>query len=331
MTQALVTGASGFLGRHVVALLRERGVRVLAFVRPSSHIDGLRAPGVEIAYGDATDPLPDDLCKGIDLVFHLAAFLTIGAPFGVGNEDPRYQIVNVDFTERLLAAAYEAGVSRFMFSSSSSVYALGAPVPTPEDGPLCPLSSYGRSKLAAERRVHAYQEQGLPATIVRPAVIYGPGDRYFVPTMLALARLPLLPLIGGGRGLFDMIYVRDVAELLWEAAQTGAGAGRIYNAGPGRPTTIRDLVSVYRQLTGRGPRVLKAPRVIMRRTAFLSRPLLAHLAPGAEAALTPTGIELMEQDFHLEMDRAARELGYRPRFSLEEGLARTLEARGKVT
>ena len=339
MMRALVTGATGLLGRCLTALLLEKGVAVRAFVRPTSDVRRLTAEGVELIVGNAVDVVGDASGESagdkdiiaravddVDLLFHLAGYLTAGAPFGAGEDDARYQIVNVAFTRRLLDAAQAAGVRRFLFASSSSVYARDAPVPTPETAPLRPYSAYGRSKLAAEEHVRAFQEQSLATTTVRPAVIYGPGDRYFTPTALQLARLPLLPLVDGGRRLFDLVYVRDVAELMWRAACSPAAAGRTYNAGPGTPTTLRDLVRAYRKLTGRGPRIVPVAPSWARRGSRLVRPLLARLAAGAEAALTPAGIDLMSCDLHLDMTRAARELDFRPDYSLEQGLAATLDA-----
>lgn len=322
----LVTGASGMLGRHVVDALLEAGHAVRAFVRESSDAQHLHRPGVELAFGHARDEQAiRRAVQGASLIFHLAGYLTVGAPFGTGEASPQYQVVNVAFTERLLAAGLASGARRFLLASSNSVYAPDAPVPTPEHAPLGPTSPYGRSKLAAEERVGAYGEKGLAPTIVRPAVIYGPGDRYFTPAALRLARLPLLPLVHGGRALFDMVYARDVAELLVQAAQTEAAAGRVYNAGPGGKTTLRGLVAAYRRLTGRGPLIVPVSPAVARRMSGVGRMFLARLAPGAEAALTPHGLALMEQDLHLAMGRAREELGYRPRFTLEEGLRETLK------
>lgn len=332
---ALVTGATGMLGRHTTAYLRQKGVRVRAFVRPQSDVTHLKSAGVSLVYGDATDVQAiRQAVQGADLIFHLAGYLTVSAPFGAEDDSSLYQVVNVDFTEHLLAAALEAGVSRFLFASSNSVYALDAPVPTPEDAPLAPESTYGRSKLAAEALVRIYGQRGLPTTIVRPSVIYGPGDRYFTPTALRLARMPILPLVNGGETLFDMVYARDVARLLWQAAFSDRALGRVYNAGPGTPTTLRQLVAAYRRLTGSGPRIVHVSdrlgtskltlSAIARRFAPLARPLIARLAPGAEAALTPQGLALMSQDIHLDMRRAEEELDYRVKYTLEEGLRQTL-------
>lgn len=335
---ALVTGATGMLGSHTTAYLHQKGVRVRAFVRPQSDARHLEEAGVALVYGDATDVQAiRQAVKGADLVFHLAGYLTVSAPFGANDDSPLYQVVNVDFTEHLLAAALENGVSRFLFASSNSVYALDAPVPTPEDAPVAPESVYGRSKLAAEALVSIYGQRGLPTTVVRPSVIYGSGDRYFTPTALRLAQMPVLPLVNGGETLFDMVYARDVARLLWQAASHERAVGRVYNAGPGRPTTLRQLVATYRRLTGSGPRIVHVSdrlasskltsSALARLFAPLARPLLARLAPGAEAALTPQGLALMSQDIHLDMRRAEEELDYRVKYSLEEGLRQTLRDR----
>jgi 2-alkyl-3-oxoalkanoate reductase len=321
---ALVTGATGLLGRQLVVTLLADGLAVRALARAASDTSRL-PPQVEV-YRSAIDDRQAIgwACQDADYLFHLAGYLTVGAPFGAGRPDAQYQAVNVDFTRRLLEAALEHNVGRFIYASSSSVYALAAPVPTPEEGPLNPTSPYGRSKLQAETWVAAFQEQGLATTVIRPPVVYGPGDRYFTPTALNLARLPLLPLVSGGRNIFDMVYVQDVAELMWLAAGSPAAAGRTYNAGPGRPRSISDLVAAYKRLTGRGPRIVEARPWAMRLSAGLVRPLLGRLAPGAEAALTPAGLALMQHHLHLDMSRAKRELGFWPRFDLDDGLALTL-------
>jgi nucleoside-diphosphate-sugar epimerase len=327
--KVLITGATGLLGRHLTDVLREDGVSVRIFARPSSDVQPLQmsSQNLDIVRGTIEDGESiRHAVAGVEYIFHLAGHLSAVAPFSTNGGSPLYQRVNVDFTSNLLAEAAAAGVRGFVFASSSSVYDAAAPVPTPEDARLAPESAYGRSKLAAESKVMEWHERGMATTIVRPALIYGAGDRHFMPLALGLARLPLLPLVNGGRTLFDMIYARDVAELMWRAAQANADGCRIYNAGPGSPTTLEDLVVAFRRLTGRAPRIVPVSSAMVRRFRWLARPLAARLAPGAEVTLSPRGIELMSLDLFLDMRRAADELGYRPRFSLEEGLRLTLDA-----
>ena len=325
MTRALVTGATGMLGSHLVDRLLAPGLTVRAYVRPVSDISRLKGRSVEIVFGDAdTEEAIRRAVAGADLVFHTAGYLSPDAPFDTEGRSPLYRTVNVDFTASLLAASLEAGVRRFIYTSSNSVYDIEADVPTGEDAPLRPVSAYGRSKLEAEELVRAYQARGLNGTIIRPGVIYGPRDRYFLPAMLRLARLPLLPLIDGGTRLLDMIYVEDVVTLMWEASQAEVAVGKVYNAGPEELTSLRALMDAYRKVTGRGPRIVSVPSGMVKRVAPFLRRLIGPLFPGAAGVLSPVGLKLLTCDLHLDMSRARAELGYRPRFSLEQGLAETL-------
>lgn len=312
---ALVTGATGLIGRHLAAVLLANSVRIRALARPSSDTHALEAQGVEIVRGDYRDhEVLTAAVAGVDTVFHVAGYVTALAPFTVGKASggawEPYQAVNIDFTAALLEATLAADVGRFLYVSSNSVYSPNAPVPTAEDAPLQPISLYGRSKLLAEEAVRDYQKRGLATTIIRPSIVYGPGDRAFTPLALRLARLPLLPLVNGGRNQLDLVYAADVAELLWTAAQHPVASGRTYNAGPGKPTSLYELIIAYRALTGSGPRILSiSPRVINH---------LTWLAPQTATLLT--------LNLHLDMRRAAEELAFRPRYSLKEGLALTLKS-----
>ena len=327
---ALVTGATGLVGSHLVERLLAAGVRVRACVRPSSEMRYLDPLPVEIVRGESADPVViQQAVAGAQWVFHAAAALNLGSTFAGDATTDEYTATNVDLSAALLAASLAAGVERFVYVSSASVYSLGAPNPITETAPLVPYSPYGRSKLRAEELVRSYQQdQGLATTIVRPALIYGPRDRYFIPTALRLARLPVLPLVNGGRHIVDFVYAGDVAELLWQASQSDAAIGKEYNAGPGVPTSLLDLATVYRQLTGRAPRILPVSSAAARRFAPLARRYLARFAPGVEVLLTPVSLALMDRDIHLDMTRARTELGYTPRVDLKEGLALSLGLSG---
>jgi nucleoside-diphosphate-sugar epimerase len=326
MPLALITGATGMLGGRLAEKLHAQGVTVRAYARPTSDVSRLKALSAEVVTGGTAD-LDAIRCavEGADWVFHTAGHITATAPFEAEAESPLFQAVNVDFTRHLLEAGRRAGIGRFIFASSSSVYDRDVPVPTPEEAPLRPASVYGRSKLAAEEHVRAFQEKGVPGTIVRPAVIYGPGDRHFLPVVLRLARLPFVPLVDGGRSLFDLVHVDDVADLMIRAAQRDAAADRVYNAGPGEPHSIADLVSAYRCLAGRGPRIVPVSLEMAARSAWLARWLVSHVDPDASAMLTPDGLALISLDMHLDMTRARQELDFVPAYNLERGLAAVLD------
>lgn len=322
------------LGRALTGQLLAAGLQVRVLLRPGSDISCLAGHLIESLVGDWDDPgLLDRAVAGVELICHCAAVLSSNAPFQPYQEGDLlpapYQQTNVDFTQALLAAARQAGARCFLFAGSASVYALDAPVPTPEDAPLRPGSLYGRSKQLAEGLVRAYCAGEMTGVIVRPALIYGPGDRYFLPPLLRVLRLPLLPLVNGGRTLIDLVHVDDVASLMWAAARQAAEPGRqgtrIYNAGPGRPVSLLDFVAAYRQVTARAPRIVNVSPAALRAFARFAGPVLRPLArpliAGADALLTVRGIDIQSTDLWLDMSRADQELGFRPRISLPEGLA----------
>jgi nucleoside-diphosphate-sugar epimerase len=142
--------------------------------------------------------------------------------------------------------------------------------------------------------------------------------------VLRLARLPVVPLVGGGRNLLDMSHVDDVADLMILAAQHDAAINRVYNAGPGVPRTISDLVSTYRDLTGRGPRIIPVSLDVAARSSWLTRWLVSHVDQDASVMLTPSGLALISLDMHLDTTRVRQELGFEPAYDLERGLAAVL-------
>lgn len=326
MEIALVTGATGMLGQAVVSRLLAGGYPVRALVRETSDVSVFQNRPVTLCYGAAGDYAAlQEAVGGVDWVFHTAGYLSREAPFTDAGETPLpepYRRINVQFTKDLLAFSAAAGVQRFIHAGSASVYPLDAPLPTPEDAPTRPGSHYGRSKLMAEKVI---QQGPVPYTIIRASVIYGPGDRHFLPSVLRLARLPVITLIDGGKTLLDIIFVDDVAGLMIHAAESESAVNRIYNAGSGKPTTLLDLLHAYREVTGRRPRVISLPAGALRRLAriagpFVGGPLVALVAPEASSFLTPHGIDMLTNSYYLDMRRAAEELGFRPAYSLAAGL-----------
>jgi nucleoside-diphosphate-sugar epimerase len=253
--RVLVTGATGMLGSHLVEFLVKKGVTVRALVRRSSDTTLLEKMPIEVLKADVFDP--GDLAvaaEDADSVFHAAGYLTTGAAFGEGDWIS-YQRNNVDLTGLLAEAAARAGVRRFVFSSSVSVYGPSAQSPVAESAPLNPVSHYGRSKVLAERTLLEARSHGMAVTIVRPTITYGGRDRHFLPALLAVNGLHLLPLVDAGRHFFDVVHVEDVVNAMWTASHSQAAAGQIYNVASGKPMTMHAMFSEVRRLLGSGPQI----------------------------------------------------------------------------
>jgi nucleoside-diphosphate-sugar epimerase len=251
----LVTGATGFVGRHVVRELGSRGQRLRVLTRDPARVP----PGiaVEIARGDVLDPasLPAALA-GVDAVVHLAA--SVPAP---GAPAARVRETNVQGTADLAEAAVRAGVRRFVLGSSAGVYGDGrGTTPHREDSSLHARSDYERSKAEAEGVVRdALGRSKVDLVLLRIAGVYGPGR----PATLAFYRELLrrrLWLHGPATLLVHPTYVGDVAQAIGAAIVAPGAAGRTLNIAGERAITYRDLIDLTARLLGVGVLQIGAPR-----------------------------------------------------------------------
>lgn len=285
--RAVVTGAAGFVGRHLVAALAADGRSVIG-------ID--RRPGSDVT----AELLDEDLLArfaGAEVVFHLAGRASARASWGAAFDD--YLDDNVRVTQRVLEAALVAGVPRVVVASSSSVYGDPAVRPTPEDAVCRPRSPYGASKLMAEGLAAAYGAQGLDVAVLRLFTVYGPGQR---PDMLLARAIAAatgggeLLVFGDGRQTRDFTYVADAVAAIVRAGERGTG-GLPVNVAGGAPVAIGDALALVANACG-------AP---LRRV-----PAAAHQADARHTAA--------------DVERARALLGHEPRWSLAEGIAAQVRA-----
>lgn len=220
-----VTGADGFVGRALVGRLRSGGIEV----RPTD-LDTL----------DVRGPVPARAFAGCEAVVHLAALTGVAPSIGRPQE---YRRTNVDGTANVVAAAVAAGVRRFVFASSSSVYG-ECPTAATEDRALAPLSPYGATKAEAESLV--WSASGIERVIVRPFTVYGPGQRadMLIARLLRGEAVRLFPFVR------DFTFVDEVVDGL-VAAATGKGVDGIVNLGSGRPVAASALLAALAEVTGR--------------------------------------------------------------------------------
>ncbi len=262
MTRTLVTGASGFIGRAAIAALAQAGYALRACVRRPP--EPAFASGVEIVqHGDLAQPFDwRPLLEDVDQVIHLAGVAHIGS--GVAPET--YDAVNHLATARLAVAAASAGVKHFVFMSSIRAQSgPSADHALTERDPATPTDAYGRSKLAAEAAVRA---SGVPFTILRPVLVYGPGVKGNFAWLLRAARSPWPLPVKDFVGRRSLVSIDNLLSALTFVLSTPTAKGETYIvADPGIPLRLADVIATLRKAKGRRPLVLPMP------THYLEIPL----------------------------------------------------------
>lgn len=320
--RAFVTGGTGFIGSRLVQKLRDRGDDVVALVRSREKAAGLDALGVELVEGSlsASDAIRKGL-EGCDAAFHAAAVYKVGIP--AAEHEAMYDS-NVRGTERVLDAAFQAGVARIVYVSTINVFGNtdGETVDeTYERAPGNYLSYYDETKYLAHQAALERARRDVPIVIVQPGGVYGPGDHSEVGNVIDQTRsgkLRALPF--GGLGL-NLVHVDDVADGILLAHDRGT-VGESYVLG-GEIVTMRDLVQRTAELTGRKPPKRDLPTGVIK-LAAPAGPLVGKLTgfpPNFRELISASdGVTYWAKD-----DKARRELGYAPR-DLATGLRQTLDA-----
>ena len=303
--RAVVTGAAGFIGSHLVEALLERGHDVVGIdaFNPSYPAAFKRANIARASAHACFDLLPADLndldleevFRSGDVIFHLGGQPGVRASWGKDFVD--YTRANVDATQRVLEAARARQAARIVFASSSSVYG-DAPLPMHEDGPLQPVSPYGVTKLTAELLALVYWKAfGLPVVPLRFFSVYGPRQRpdmAFNRFIDAISRGDQLVVFGDGSQRRDFTYVSDVVSALLAAAAHGQ-PGIPVNVGGGSTVTVTESIAIIESLVGRKALIERRP------------------APPGDARDTKAATDRLHA------------LGVIPRVRIEDGLAQQVD------
>jgi nucleoside-diphosphate-sugar epimerase len=264
--RAVVTGAAGFIGSHLVESLLADGHDVLGidcFVdyypreAKEANLERARADRrFEFVEGRVQDLALARLLEGAAEVYHLAAQAGVRSSWGA--EFALYSDHNVLATQRLLEAAVAAGRPRVVYASSSSVYGDASALPLREDSPCRPVSPYGVTKLAGEHLAVLYQRNhGLPTTSLRFFTVYGPRQRpdmAFHRFLKAAREDTPIQVYGDGRQTRDFTFVSDIVAATRAAAVSGR-PGSVYNVGGGERVALHDVLRTIEEITGRALRV----------------------------------------------------------------------------
>ena len=311
-----VTGGSGFLGREIVEQLSRTGNNVIAVSRgQTASIEFSR--NVQFIRSDINDGQNlIKVFKGCETVVHSAA---LSAPWGKRSD---FLKQNVEGTASVVSAAEAAGVRRLIHVSSSSVYfSYEDKRDIREDSALpSPVNAYAESKQKAETAATGFKGEVF---IVRPRGIYGPGDLHLLPRLLRVMKQRSLPLLRDGKALVDITDVSVVADAVLRMTEVDQTKSGIYNISHGEPISIRELV----QEIGDGLDIAYSWRSLPMKLAFAGARFLeaaAHFDPRKrEPLVTAYGLGLFGYSQTLDISKAARELSWKPKLSLREGLQRT--------
>ena len=316
--RVLITGASGFLGSHLIDASLSAGLEVHAAVRRSSDIAHLQDKSIAFSYPDfsSVDSLRQVLQENhIDYIIHSAG--ATKAP-----SEAVYNTINADYTRNLAIAAKNAGVKKMVFLSSLAVTgplddALGAPLT--EESPLRPITAYGRSKMLAEQYIH--EVNGVSTTILRPTAVYGPREKDIFIMFRALSR-GLEPYIGRGAQTLSFVYGPDVAKLAVQALDVPFGG--TYLVTDGKRYDRYALAAFAKLALKKSTLKFHVPMSIVQAVAGVLEKSAARR--NKTPALNRENLrQLSAAGWQCDISKARKELGFAPAYDLESGVQQTVE------
>jgi nucleoside-diphosphate-sugar epimerase len=313
----LITGGNGFVGRYVISALQDRGDQVRVLALPGEDVGWLQERGVAVYHGDIR--APESLtqpARGADAVLHLAAMMDVWRPI----ED--YRAVNVTGTENVCRAALAGGVRRLVHMSSSSVYGVDLGRPADEGFPLAPFPDpYPVTKAEGDKLVQRMiAEDHLPAVIIRPDQIFGPGDHLHFGKMADRLRTGRGIVVGSGGNAMPFVYVTDVVRGLLLALDHDSAVGEAYNITNDNPLTQEQMLHAISHDVGASPPRYHIPYRALYAAGYLAE-RAAMLAPSrARPPITRLGVAFFGTENRYAIDKARRELGYRPQVPLREAV-----------
>lgn len=310
----LVTGATGFVGGHLARRLLKDGHDVSVLVRKTSDaavVDELRNLGAKIEYGDVVDR--DSVfaaVAGKDVVFHIAALFR-EAKF----LDQVYWDVNVRGTENVLDAVEHHGCERMVHCSTIGVHSDIPNPPADETEEYRPADIYQVTKVEGEKLAKERFESGrIKGTIIRPAMIWGDGDRRLLKLFRGVARRRL-PIIGTGKTLTHWIYVHDLVESFILAAEKDEAVGQTYIIAGNDPQTLETVVQMVADVAGVKPLKMKIPAGPIQLLGSIVERICRPF--GIEPPIHRRRVDFFTKSRAFDTSKAKRELGFKPRYDFE--------------
>jgi nucleoside-diphosphate-sugar epimerase len=295
----LVTGATGFIGKNIVADLLKEGHEIFALVRGTSKSGFLQNKGVKLVYGDITDPESlDAVSEKFGVVFHCAAF--------VDNKDwKKLWAVNVTGTENVCKLCLRLKVPKLVYLSSVAVVSGHFQVPLVEELPYSSINLYGRSKIEAEKIVWDYRKKGLSSAILRPPMVYGEEEPHLLKLIMFLVKHRIFPIIDGGKNKLHLGYVKNVSQAAVMAMHDDGFLEGAFFVADKEVLSVLEIYSAFAQGIGAAQPVVLSERFT---------PILANI-PWLGGK-----IKFLTKDRVYDISRIEK-MGYKPAFKAEAALA----------
>jgi len=320
VTTILITGATGFIGGRLAQRLASQAdgnTEIRALVRSPQNATHLAKLGIRLIPGDLTDTLSiRRAMTGCQIVYHAAAW--------VGESGDPYQVwqVNVIGTQYLVEMALVTGVKRFIHLSSCAVYGSLQEFDIGEDEPMYRSGElYADTKIAAEEFVmHAHEKRGLPAVVVRPSQVYGPGSHQFTIRPIQLIQSGKMMLVDGGVDLCKPLYIENLVDGLLLCASHKAAIGEVFNFTDGAPVPWHKFFGAYREMLGK-EQLPSVPypvawlvALFYEQQAFFS---------GKKANFNRQVLAALCSSNSFSHEKAQQVLGWHPQINLVQGMAHT--------
>lgn len=319
----LITGATGFIGGHIAEACVDRGWQVVAIARPTSDAALLDKIGATVLRGELSDPsLIHRAMEEVDVVVHCAG--------KVGNWGPveEYRPLNVEALRNLLDASKGHALSRFVHISSLGVYAAKNHYGTDESGPLPKRhrDSYSQTKVEAEEvAMKYYHDYGVPVVILRPGFVYGPREKAVLPRMIEGLRQGTIRYPGGGRGALNTIFIRNLVEGVFLAIDQTQAVGQIYNLTDGEFVSKRRFVEAVADAFDLPHPHLTPPFWLAKAVTWCCEGIAKMRGAKESPRFNFTALKFLGMNLDFSIEKAKRELGYRPKVNFADAISETLD------
>lgn len=320
----LITGATGFIGGHVVDMCLEHEQQVSAIVRPTTDAAELERRGVTLYRGSLTDSaMLRDAVTESDVIVHCAARVGDWGPLA------EYRAVNVEGLRALLDACKGQALSRFIHLSSLGVYAARHHYGTDETEPLPHRhrDGYSQSKVEAERLALSYYDEfGVPVVVLRPGFVYGPRDRTVMPRLIEGLRRRAVRYPGArGQRALNTIYVGNLVHAIWLAVGNDQAVGQVYNLTDGEPVSKRRFIEAVADAMGLPHPHLMPPYWLAWIVTWGSEKLAVVRGKKEAPIFNFTRLKFLGLNLDFSIAKARSQLGYRPRYSFDDAMVETMD------